>query len=144
MCILAVPLMKRTASCSVKHKPFGSSKSSTSPAQLADRYHILDIGLVDGGGLTVYPNGPNKPPHAWVFQSGANSFALGAALGEYTLKHCPKGLAVLHGTTSWGMGGFAAFKLAYERPARNSLSIVRSPRTGPQEPPLSWRRTWRP
>jgi hypothetical protein len=31
------------------------------------------------------------------------------------LKHCPKGLAILHDTTSWGMGGFAAFKLAYEK-----------------------------
>ena len=60
----------------------GSPDNGPVTAQLADRYHILDIGLVDGGGLTVYPNGPDKPPHAWVFQSGANSFAWGAALGD--------------------------------------------------------------
>src|ERR1700733_13590679 len=39
-----------------------------------------------------------------VFQSGGNSFAWGAALGAYALKHCPKGLAVLHDTTSRGHG----------------------------------------
>jgi len=93
----------------------GSPDNGPVTAQLADRYHILDIGLVDGGGLTVYPNGPDKPPHKWVFQSGANSFAWGAAVGDYALKHCPKGLAILHDTTSWGMGGLAAFKLAYEK-----------------------------
>ena len=102
----------------------GSPDNGPVTAQLADRYHILDIGLVDGGGLTVYPNGPDKPPHSWVFQSGANSFAWGAALGEYALKNCPKGLAVLHDTTSWGMGGFAAFKLAYEK-AGKKLALDR-------------------
>ena len=74
----------------------GSPDNGPVTAQLADRYHILDIGLVDGGGLTVYPNGPDKPPHSWVFQSGANSFAWGAVLGNYALKHCPKGIAILH------------------------------------------------
>ena len=59
-----------------------------------------------------------------MFQSGANSFAWGAALGEYALKNCPKGLAVLHDTTSWGMGGFAAFKLAYEK-AGKKLALDR-------------------
>ena len=102
----------------------GSPDNGPVTAQLADRYHILDIGLVDGGGLTVYPNGPDKPPHSWVFQSGANSFAWGAALGNYALKNCPKGLAVLHDTTSWGMGGLAAFKLVYEK-AGKTIAVDR-------------------
>ncbi len=93
----------------------GSPDNGPITAQLADKFHILDIGLVDGGGLTVYPNGPDKPPHKWVFQSGGNSFAWGAGFADYALKHCPKGLAVLHDTTSWGMGGIAAIKLAYEK-----------------------------
>jgi branched-chain amino acid transport system substrate-binding protein len=93
----------------------GSPDNGPVTAQLADRYHIPDIGLVDGGGLTVYPDGPDKPAHHWVFQSGGNSFAWGAAMGDYALKHCPKGLAVLHDTTSWGMGGIAAFKQVYEK-----------------------------
>ena len=60
----------------------GSPDNGPVTAQLADRYHILDIGLVDGGGLTVYPNGPDKPPHSWVFQSGGQFVCLGRSAGQ--------------------------------------------------------------
>lgn len=99
----------------------GSPDTGPVTAQLAVRYKIPDIGIVDGGGLTVYPNGPDKPPNYWVFQSGGNSFAWGAAMADYALKHC-KGFAVLHDTTSYGMGAIAAIKKVY-RDAGKTLAL---------------------
>ena len=74
----------------------GSPDNGSVTARLADRYHILDIGLVNGGGLTIYPKGPDKPPHRRYFNPAA-TLLLGAALGRYALKPCPNILAVLPG-----------------------------------------------
>ena len=63
----------------------GSPATGPVTAQLSNRYKILDIGVVDGGGLTVYPDGPDGKPHPWVFSIGGNETAAlfsGIAIGR--------------------------------------------------------------
>ena len=93
----------------------GSPDTGPVTAQLATRYKIPTIGVVDDGGLTVNPKGPTSPPNPWVFDFGLNTFAWGEKIGEYALKHCPDGLAVLHDPTTYGEGGNYGIKLAYDR-----------------------------
>lgn len=93
----------------------GSPDTGPVTAQLAERHKIPNIGVVDGGGLTVNPDGPEGPPNAWVFEFGLNTFAWGEKLGEYALKTCPDGLAVLHDPTTYGQGGLYGFELAYKK-----------------------------
>jgi ABC-type branched-subunit amino acid transport system substrate-binding protein len=81
---------------------------------MADRLHIPNIGAVDDAGLTIYPNGPAKPPLPWVWSWGLNTFAWGGIDASYALTHC-KGLAVLHDPASYGLGGEAGIKLAYSK-----------------------------
>lgn len=100
----------------------GSPDTGPVTAQLADRYKIPNIGVVDGGGLTVYPDGPDGPPHAWVFEFGGNTFAWGGKIAEYALKHCPGGLAVLHDRTSYGQGGLAGIKQVYDKAGKKIAS----------------------
>jgi hypothetical protein len=84
-------------------------------AELATRYKIPTIGVVDDGGLTVYPKGPESKPNPWVFDFGLNTFAWGAKIAEYALKHCPDGLAVLHDPSTYGEGGTYGIKQVYDR-----------------------------
>lgn len=91
----------------------GSGDTGPTTAAESDRAKIPNIGAVDDGGLTVYPNGPDKPPYAWVFDTGLNTFAWGGAIAKYALEHC-KGLAVLHDPSSYGLGGEAGIKMVYE------------------------------
>ena len=74
----------------------GSPDTGPVTAQLAIRHKFPTIGVVDDGGLTVNTEGPNGPPNPWVFDFGLNTFAWGEKIGEYALKHCPDGIAVLH------------------------------------------------
>ncbi len=74
----------------------GSPDTGPVTAQLAVRHKFPTIGVVDDGGLTVNTEGPNAPPNPWVFDFGLNTFAWGEKIGEYALKHCPDGIAVLH------------------------------------------------
>jgi branched-chain amino acid transport system substrate-binding protein len=84
----------------------GSPDTGPVTAELAIRHKIPTIGVVDDGGLTVYPKGPTSDPNPWVFDFGLNTFAWGQKIGEYALKHCPNGgLAVLHDPTTYGEGG---------------------------------------
>src|SRR5262249_40797073 len=79
----------------------GSPDTGPVTAELAIRHKIPTIGVVDDGGLTVYPKGPTSDPNPWVFDFGLNTFACGQKIGEYALKHCPNGgLAVLHDPTT--------------------------------------------
>ena len=100
----------------------GSPSTGPVTAQLADRYRIPDIGVVDGGGLTVYPNGPAGDPHPWVFEFGGNTFAWGGKIAQYALKHCPGGLAVLHDRTSYGEGGLAGIQQVYDKAGKKLVS----------------------
>jgi branched-chain amino acid transport system substrate-binding protein len=93
----------------------GSPDTGPVTAQLAMRYKIPTIGVVDDGGLTVNPNGPTGQPNPWVFDFGLNTFAWGEKIGAYALKHCPGGLAVLHDPTTYGDGGDFGIKLAYDQ-----------------------------
>jgi branched-chain amino acid transport system substrate-binding protein len=93
----------------------GSPDTGPVTAQLADRYKVPAIGVVDGGGLTVYPDGPDGKPHAWVFEFGGNTFAWGGKVAEHALKHCPGGLAVLHDKTTYGLGGFYGIRQVYDK-----------------------------
>jgi branched-chain amino acid transport system substrate-binding protein len=93
----------------------GSPDTGPVTAQLANRYQIPDIGVVDDGGLTVYTQGPDGAPNPWVFDFGLNTFAWGAKIAEYALKHCPSGLAVLHDPTTYGEGGYYGIKQVYDK-----------------------------
>ncbi|HEY4164816.1 MAG TPA: ABC transporter substrate-binding protein [Dongiaceae bacterium] len=93
----------------------GSPDTGPVTAELAIRYKIPTIGVVDDGGLTVYKDGPTSKPNPWVFDFGLNTFAWGEKIGEYALKHCPDGLAVLHDPSTYGEGGNFGIKLAYDK-----------------------------
>ena len=92
----------------------GSPDTGPTTAELAIRYKVPDIGVVDDGGLTVNPDGPDGAPNAWVFDFGLNTFAWGAKIGEYALKNCPDGLAVLHDPSTYGMGGLYGIQQVYK------------------------------
>ncbi|MBW4025317.1 MAG: ABC transporter substrate-binding protein [Proteobacteria bacterium] len=93
----------------------GSPDTGPVTAQLAKRYKIPTIGVVDDGGLTVNPEGPSSPPNPWVFDFGLNTFAWGAKIAQHAIKHCPDGLAVLHDPTTYGDGGNYGIKLVYDK-----------------------------
>jgi branched-chain amino acid transport system substrate-binding protein len=98
----------------------GSGDTGPSTAAMAQRLHIPNIGAVDDAGITIYPNGPSKPPYDWVWSWGLNTFAWGALDAHYAQKNCT-GLAVLHDPSTYGGGGDAAIKLAY---AGSSKKVV--------------------
>jgi branched-chain amino acid transport system substrate-binding protein len=93
----------------------GSPDTGPVTAELAIRHKIPTIGVVDDGGLTVYPKGPTSEPNPWVFDFGLNTFAWGGKIAEYALKHCPDGLAVLHDPSTYGEGGFFGIKQVYDK-----------------------------
>ena len=93
----------------------GSPDTGPVTAQLAKRYRMPTIGVVDDGGLTVNPDGPSSPPNPWVFDFGLNTFAWGAKIASHAIKHCPDGLAVLHDPTTYGDGGNYGVKLVYAK-----------------------------
>jgi branched-chain amino acid transport system substrate-binding protein len=77
----------------------GSPDEGQVVATLAEQYKIPDLGEVDEGALTVYPNGPSKPPLSWVWSNTLDGFGLGDLIAQYALKNC-KSLAVLHDPTT--------------------------------------------
>jgi branched-chain amino acid transport system substrate-binding protein len=93
----------------------GSPDTGPVTAQLAMRHKFPTIGVVDDGGLTVNTEGSNAPPNPWVFDFGLNTFAWGEKIGEYALKHCPDGIAVLHDPSTYGQGGLYGIQLAYDK-----------------------------
>jgi branched-chain amino acid transport system substrate-binding protein len=92
----------------------GSPDTGPTTASLSDQKKIPVIGAVDDGGLTVYPDGPEKPPYAWAFSTSLNTFAWGGAVADYALANC-KGLAVLHDPSSYGLGGLAGIQEVYDK-----------------------------
>jgi branched-chain amino acid transport system substrate-binding protein len=92
----------------------GSGDTGPATSAMAQRLHVPNIGAVDDAGLTIYPNGPKKPPFEWVWSWGLNTFAWGEIVGQYGLKHC-KALAVLHDPSTYGRGGEAGVKIGYEK-----------------------------
>ncbi len=92
----------------------GSGDTGPATSAMAQRLQIPNIGAVDDAGMTIYPNGPSKPPFSWVWSWGLNTFAWGAIDAHYALKSC-KGLAVLHDPSTYGGGGNEAIQLAYKQ-----------------------------
>jgi ABC-type branched-subunit amino acid transport system substrate-binding protein len=92
----------------------GSGDTGPATSAMAQRLHVPNIGAVDDAGMTIYPNGPSKPPFEWVWSWGLNTFAWGAIDAHYALKSC-KGLAVLHDPSTYGGGGDEAIQLAYKQ-----------------------------
>jgi branched-chain amino acid transport system substrate-binding protein len=95
----------------------GSGDTGPATSAMAQRLHVPNIGAVDDAGLTIYPNGPSKPPFEWVWSWGLNTFAWGEIVGQYAADHC-KGLAVLHDPSTYGRGGEAGVKIGYEKNGR--------------------------
>ena len=82
---------------------------------MAQRLQIPNIGAVDDAGLTIYPNGPTKPPFEWVWSWGLNTFAWGEIVGAVRRSNTARRLAVLHDPSTYGRGGEAGVKLGYEK-----------------------------
>jgi ABC-type branched-subunit amino acid transport system substrate-binding protein len=99
----------------------GSGDTGPATSAMAGRLHIPNIGAVDDAGLTIYPDGPAKPPLPWVWSWGLNTFGYGGIDAHYALEHC-KGLAVLHDPASYGEGGEAGIKLVYSQ-AHKKLAL---------------------
>jgi len=91
----------------------GGGDTGPATSAMAQRLHIPNIGAVDDAGITIYPNGPSKPPFDWVWSWGLNTFAWGGIAAHYAQSNC-RGLAVLHDPSTYGGGGDAAIKLAYK------------------------------
>jgi len=91
----------------------GSGDTGPTTASMAERMHVPNTGAVDDAGLTIYPDGPDKPPYKWAFSFGLNTYAWGEALADYALENCEK-LAVLHDPSTYGEGGNQGIQLRYE------------------------------
>ena len=92
----------------------GSGDTGPATSAMAQRLKVPNLGAVDDAGLTIYPDGPTKPPFEWVWSWGLNTFAWGEIVGQYARSHC-KALAVLHDPSTYGRGGEAGVKLGYEK-----------------------------
>jgi branched-chain amino acid transport system substrate-binding protein len=101
----------------------GSPDTATTTVALADQMHLPDLGAIDDGGPAIYPNGPSKPPAPWAWSNSLNTYAWGQAVGEYAMKSCPRGLAVLHDPTFYGLGGLAGIQESYTKPLKLDDSI---------------------
>jgi ABC-type branched-subunit amino acid transport system substrate-binding protein len=92
----------------------GSPDTGPATVAMSSRLKIPDTGIVDAAGLTIYTDGPTKPPSPWAWSFGLNTFAWGQKAAEYALDNC-KGLAVLHDPSTYGEGGNDAIQLTYEK-----------------------------
>lgn len=101
----------------------GSPDTATTTVALADQMGLPDLGAIDDGGPAIYPNGPSKPPAPWAWSNSLNTYAWGQAVGEYAMKSCPKGLAVLHDPTFYGLGGLAGIQESYTKKLKLDDSI---------------------
>lgn len=102
----------------------GSGDAATTTVALANSMKIPDVGLIDDGGASIYPNGPSKAPYAWAWSTSLNGYAVGAALGTYALNHCSNGLYVLHDSTSYGLGGLTGIQTTYTKQLLGNDSIT--------------------
>jgi ABC-type branched-subunit amino acid transport system substrate-binding protein len=92
----------------------GSPDTGPATVAMSSRLKIPDTGIVDDAGLTIYTDGPTKPPSPWAWSFGLNTFAWGQKAAEYALDNC-QGLAVLHDPSTYGEGGNDAIQLTYQK-----------------------------
>lgn len=100
----------------------GSSDTGPATAAEAMRYHIPDVGIVDDGGPTIYPNGFGTKPLSWVYEYSPDNYAIGEVFAKYALTHCKGGFALLHDTTSYGEGASQSIVATYKK-AGQSLKV---------------------
>ena len=102
----------------------GSPDTGPVTAALADQYQMPIVGVDDDAGITIYPNGPLKPPLPWVWATSLNTFAYGNKVAQYALDNWSscKGLALLHDPESYGLGGEAGIKQVLG-PAGKKLAV---------------------
>lgn len=93
----------------------GSPDTATTTVSLADSMKIPDLGAIDDGGPAIYPNGPSGKPAPWAWSNSLNTYAWGQAVGNFAMKSCPNGLAVLHDPTFYGDGGLAGIQQTYTK-----------------------------
>ena len=101
----------------------GSGDTATTTVTLASQYKIPDIGLIDDGGSSIYPNGPGKAPYPWAWSTSFNGYAVGQSLGIYAANHCPNGLYIVHDGTYYGQGGLAGFQISYKKALKGNDTI---------------------
>ena len=81
-------------SCSTSSSAKVRSRSSARPtpgrqrSRSSSQKKLPIIGAVDDGGLTVYTQGPDKPPAPYAFGTSLNTFAWGGAIGRLRAQHC--------------------------------------------------------
>lgn len=91
----------------------GSGDAGEATAQYTERAEVPDLGIVDGGGPTVYPDGPGTEPLPWVFEYTPSNYAFGAKLAEEAGPTC-KSIGLLHDTTTYGEGAKEAIVASLE------------------------------
>lgn len=104
----------------------GSPDEGEVVATLAQHYEIPDLGEVDEGALTVYPDGPEEPPLSWVWSNTLDGFGLGNLIAQYALKEC-NSLAILHDPTSYGKGGDDGIRQTYEKEGQIEKIVLDEP-----------------
>jgi branched-chain amino acid transport system substrate-binding protein len=104
----------------------GSPDEGEVIATLAQHYEIPDLGEVDEGALTVYPDGPEEPPLSWVYSNTLDGFGLGNLIAQYALKEC-NSLAILHDPTSYGKGGDDGIRQTYEEEGQIEKIVLDEP-----------------
>lgn len=111
---LSSQLFRRLVSA---HAVFITGSSDTGPATAASaaRYKMPDVGIVDDGGPTIYAKGPGTAPNPWAYEFSINNYAMGEIFAKYALKHCTSGLALLHDTTSYGVGDSQEMEYVYKQ-----------------------------
>lgn len=102
----------------------GSPDTATTTVALADQMQIPDLGAIDDGGPAIYPNGPTGKPAPWAWSNSLNTYAWGQAVGNYAMKNCSSGLAVLHDPTFYGMGGLAGIEQTYTKTLKLNDAIT--------------------
>ncbi|HEX5014325.1 MAG TPA: ABC transporter substrate-binding protein [Candidatus Limnocylindrales bacterium] len=95
----------------------GSPDTGPTTVELSTKNNFPIIGAVDDCGLTVYTEGPDKPPAPYAFCTSLNTFAYGGIIGQHALDNC-EALAVLHDPSTYGMGGLYGIQSTYEATGR--------------------------
>jgi ABC-type branched-subunit amino acid transport system substrate-binding protein len=101
----------------------GSPDTATTTVALANQMKLPDLGAIDDGGPAIYAKGPTSPPSPWAWSNSLNTYAWGQIVGQYATKNCPKGLAILHDPTFYGLGGLAGVQESYKSPLKLNDAI---------------------
>lgn len=103
----------------------GSTDTGPAVAAEAEREHIPDVGIVDDGGPTIYPDGPTSTPNPWAWGFAVNAYAMGDYFAKWAMANCPGGkIALLHDNTSYGIGASQAYTATYAAAHKSKKLVV--------------------